>query len=101
MAEQYEGYVERIVFRNAENGYTVLSLAQEEDELTCVGIFPVISEGEYIEVQGSLTEHAMYGEQLKVESFAVKEPEDAMSMERYLGSGAIKGIGQALAARIV
>ena len=100
MAEQYEGYVEKIVYRNADNGYTVLSLSQEEEELTCVGIFPVISEGEYIEVMGSITEHALYGEQLKVTSYQVKEPEDALSMERYLGSGAIKGIGPALAARI-
>lgn len=100
MAEQYEGYVEKIVYRNEENGYTVLSLSQEEDEITCVGIFPVISEGEYIEVTGSVTEHAIYGEQVKAESYQVKEPEDALSMERYLGSGAIKGIGSALAARI-
>jgi exodeoxyribonuclease V alpha subunit len=100
MAEQYEGYVERIVYRNADNGYTVLALKQEEDELTCVGVFPVINEGEYIEVKGVMTEHSIYGEQLKVESYEVKEPEDAVSMERYLGSGAIKGIGQALAARI-
>lgn len=101
MAESFEGYVERIVFRNAENGYTVLSISQDDEELTCVGTFTFINEGEYIEVTGTLIEHPLYGEQLKVESYQVKEPEDAMSMERYLGSGAIKGIGPALAARIV
>ncbi|MSS64217.1 SF1B family DNA helicase RecD2 [Velocimicrobium porci] len=101
MAESFEGYVERIVFRNAENGYTVLSLSQEQEELTCVGTFTFINEGEYIEVTGTLVEHQLYGEQLKVESYQVKEPEDAVSMERYLGSGAIKGVGPALAARIV
>lgn len=100
MAERYEGYVEKIVYRNADNGYTVLSLCQDSEEMTCVGVFPVISEGEYIEVTGSVTEHAVYGEQIKMDSYQVKEPEDAVSMERYLGSGAIKGIGQALAARI-
>lgn len=100
MAEHYEGYVEKIVYRNAENGYTVLSLSREEEELTCVGIFPSVSEGEYIEVSGNMTEHAVYGEQIKVQSFQIKEPEDALSMERYLGSGAIKGVGPALAARI-
>lgn len=100
MEERYEGYVEKIVYRNADNGYTVLSLSQEEEEMTCVGIFPVIGEGEYIEVTGSLTEHSIYGEQLKVISYQVKEPEDALAMEKYLGSGAIKGIGPALAARI-
>lgn len=100
MAEQYEGYVERIVYQNADSGYAVLSLSQEGEELTCVGIFPVISEGEYIVVTGSMTEHAVYGEQVKADSYRVKEPEDALAMERYLASGAIKGIGSAMAARI-
>ena len=100
MSETFEGYVERIIYRNAENGYTVLNLANEDDEMTCVGTFTFINEGEYIEVTGSITEHPIYGEQLKVESHQVKEPEDIVSMERYLGSGAIKGIGPALAARI-
>lgn len=100
MAEQYEGYVERIVYQNADSGYAVLSLSQEGEELTCVGIFPVISEGEYIVVTGNMTEHAVYGEQVKADSYRVKEPEDALAMERYLASGAIKGIGPAMAARI-
>ncbi len=100
MSETFEGYVERIVYRNGENGYTVLSLANDDEEMTCVGTFTFISEGEYIEVTGKLTEHPIYGEQLRVESHLVKEPEDMVSMERYLGSGAIKGIGPAMAARI-
>lgn len=101
MEDSFEGYVERIVFRNQENGYTVLSLSKEGEELTCVGTFTFINEGEYMEVSGTLVEHQLYGEQLKVESYMVKEPEDSISMERYLGSGAIKGIGPAMAARIV
>lgn len=101
MSERVEGYVERIVFRNQENGYTVLSLTNEDVEVTCVGTFTFISEGEYIEVEGSVTEHPVYGEQIKVEHFQIKEPEDMVSMERYLGSGAIRGVGPALAARIV
>lgn len=99
--EILEGYVDKIIFRKQENGYTVLSLVNEDIEMTCVGNFSYIDEGEFLCVKGKYTEHAVYGEQLKVESYEVKEPSDIASMERYLGSGAIKGIGTALAARIV
>lgn len=101
MSEVLQGYVEKIVYRNPENGYTVLSLTNAEDEVTCVGAFSFISEGEYIKITGNYTAHSLYGEQFKVESYQVIEPEDLFSMERYLGSGAIKGVGTALAARIV
>jgi len=86
---------------NADNGYTVLVLVCEEEEITCVGIFSGISEGENIEVTGEYTAHPTYGKQFKAESYVEKEPTDELSIERYLGSGAIKGIGAALAARIV
>jgi len=95
------GYVDHVIYRNADNGYTVLKLNGEDDDLTCVGIFPYISEGEILELKGELIVHNTYGEQLKVESYEVKDPEDVVSIERYLGSGAIKGVGAALAARIV
>lgn len=101
MAEELRGYVERIVYRNAENGYTVLSLSLEEDEVTCVGTFSFVNEGEYLALTGSYTAHPLYGEQFQVSTYEMKEPEDLLSIERYLGSGAIKGIGTALAARIV
>lgn len=101
MSEVIEGYVERIVFRNEDNGYTVLSLIVDEEEITCVGNFTLISEGEFIRASGSFTEHPVYGEQFLMESYELKEPEDIYSMELYLGSGAIKGVGAALAARIV
>jgi len=96
-----EGYVDKIVFRNAENGYTVLSLVNDDVETTCVGSFTFISEGEFIRATGSYTAHQLYGQQFQVLSYEFKEPEDLQSMEKYLGSGAIKGIGNALAARIV
>ncbi len=101
MAEIVEGYIDRIIFRNNDNGYTVLSLHVEEEELTCVGTFPFISEGEFVHLSGSYTDHPVYGQQFLVEGYEVKEPEDLFSIERYLGSGAIKGVGEALAARIV
>ena len=99
--EELQGYVDHIVFRNADNGYTVLNLISEEDEITCVGIFPVVTEGEILLLHGEYTSHPTYGEQFQMKSYETKPPEDVLSMERYLASGAIKGIGVALAARIV
>lgn len=95
------GYVEHIIYRNADNGYTVLNLVGGEEEITCVGVFPAIAEGENIEASGEYAEHPTYGKQFKVKSFEEKAPEDEEAIERYLGSGAIKGVGLALAARIV
>lgn len=99
--EQLEGYVDHIIYRNQENGYTVLVLVSGQEETTCVGIFACISEGEHIVARGQFVAHATYGEQFKVTSFEVKQPADEEAMERYLGSGAVKGVGTALAARIV
>ena len=99
--EVRKGYVEHIVFRNNDNGYTVFQLVSEEEELTCVGLFSVLAEGELVQVSGYMKEHPLYGEQLQVEQYELLTPEDETAMERYLGSGAIKGIGAAMAARIV
>lgn len=102
-----EGYVDRITFRNEENGYTVLYLSdpskekEEEKETCCVGYFSFVSEGEYLLARGNEVIHRNYGRQLQVESYEEKTPDDEFATERYLGSGAIKGIGPALAARIV
>ena len=96
-----KGFVERIKFRNEDNGYTVLSIADGKDETILVGTFHYISEGEMVEATGTMIEHPVYGEQLQVESYEIKTPEDNTAIERYLGSGAIKGVGAALAARIV
>ena len=99
--EVRKGYVEHIVFRNNDNGYTVFQLVSEEEELTCVGLFSVLAEGELVQVSGYMKEHPLYGEQLQVEQYELLAPEDETAMERYLGSGAIKGIGATMAARIV
>ncbi|MFU0826032.1 MAG: ATP-dependent RecD-like DNA helicase [Lachnoclostridium sp.] len=101
MSETLEGYVDKIVFRNAENGYTVFSLVNDNLEMTCVGTFTFISEGEFIRATGNYTAHQLYGEQFQVQSYEFVEPENLEAIERYLGSGAIKGVGTALAARIV
>lgn len=99
--ENQKGYVDHIIYRNGENGYTVLVLSCEKEDITCVGTFKDIDQGESLEVRGDYVEHPVYGAQLKVSEYRIVTPEDAASMERYLGSGAIKGIGPALAARIV
>ena len=99
--EERRGYVEHIVFRNHENGYSVFQLITDEEELTCVGTFPVLGEGELVQVAGCMKEHPLYGKQLHAERCEILAPEDEVAMERYLGSGAVKGIGAALAARIV
>ena len=103
MSETVTGYIDHVIFRNEDNGYTVMVLKgmEEERELTCVGTFPAITQGAAIEASGNYTTHPVYGKQFQISSYVEKMPEDALAMERYLGSGAIKGIGAALAARIV
>ncbi len=99
--DKLKGFVEHIIYKNPQNGYGVINLKVEDMEITCTGIFANLDEGESIEAEGSYIEHAVYGTQFKVERFAVVAPEDKFAVERYLGSGAIKGVGAALAARIV
>ncbi|MGN0399487.1 MAG: ATP-dependent RecD-like DNA helicase [Blautia sp.] len=101
MEETIEGYVDHIIFRNEDNGYTVMVVVAEEEEITCVGTFQYLNEGETIKAFGHYTEHPAYGRQFAVSSYETIIPQDSLAMERYLGSGAIKGIGAALAARIV
>lgn len=95
------GYVEKIKYRNEENGYSILNVSADGLDYVLVGTFPYISEGDFIEATGRDVEHPVYGDQIQVESYELKAPEDTASMERYLGSGAIRGVGTALAARIV
>ena len=99
--EEIKGYVEHIVYRNEDNGYTVFNLNNDDGDLTCVGKFHYIEEGELLELTGEYIVHKVYGTQLQVETSKVCQPEDKVSIERYLGSGAIKGVGPSLAGRIV
>ncbi|MBD5545378.1 MAG: ATP-dependent RecD-like DNA helicase [Lachnospiraceae bacterium] len=95
------GYVEHIIYRNEENGYTVFQFVAGKEEIVMVGCFQTIESGENFQVTGSFVEHPTYGSQFKVESYQSRLPEDTDSMKRYLGSGAIKGIGPSLAEKIV
>ena len=98
---ELKGFVDHVIYRNAENGYTVMVLDSDGMEITCVGNFQSISEGENLKMQGEYITHVTYGEQFKMISYEVTTPEDAEAMRRYLASGAVKGVGQALADRIV
>lgn len=99
--ETIDGYVDHIVFQNRENGYTVMSLITEGEEVTCVGMCRGLTQGDTISAKGDYVEHPVYGAQFKINSYQTVIPKDSAGMERYLGSGAIKGVGAALAARIV
>lgn len=99
--ETLKGFVEHIIYKNPTNGYGVINLMSDESEITCTGIFTRLDEGECIEVHGEYVEHAVYGMQFKVSQYMIVPPENAVAVERYLASGAIRGVGAALAARIV
>ncbi len=98
-----EGQIEHIIYQNEENGYKVFELNVKENgkSLTCVGSFSFLSEGEYVKLTGDMVNHSLYGEQLQVKTCEFVDAADSDDMERYLASGAIKGVGKALAARIV
>lgn len=96
-----EGYVSHIRYRNEDNGYTVLTLETKEEEETVVGKFSFLQEGEFLSVQGDYTDHPIHGVQFQAVSYQVQTPEDIVGMERYLGSGAIAGVGPVLASRIM
>lgn len=95
-----KGYVDHIRFRNENNGYTVLSLDVDNDEETVVGSFPFLNEGEYISLEGDYVDHPIHGPQFQMKTYEIIAPDDIDSMERYLGSGAIKGVGPVIAKRI-
>ncbi len=99
--ETINGFVEKVVYRNTENGYTVVNISVEGDDVVCTGYFSDIAEGDQIIAEGSFIEHKQYGIQFTVTSYEIKEPETSVAMEKYLGSGIIKGVGPALSAKIV
>ena len=102
MQDQLRGFIANLIYRNEANAYTVFSLEDEnKEEHTCFGFLESVRPGEFVEVTGAFVNHRVYGRQFKVEKYEIQRPEDKDSLERYLGSGAIKGIGPKLAARIV
>lgn len=99
--EKLTGFIDHIIYRNETNGYTVLSLTCEKEDVICVGYFRTMDQGENIEVEGEFVNHPVYEEQFKISSYKIVPPSGVKAIERYLASGAIKGIGMSLAKRIV
>jgi len=95
------GYIEKIIYRNETNGYTVLSVEADDDDYVLVGTFNYIAEGEFIKANGNMKLHPNYGEQLFVDEYEIIEPRELDSIQKYLESSAIKGVGEALAKRII
>lgn len=98
---EVEGFVEHIIYRNEDNGYTVFNISFKNREVTCIGTFAGLNEGEYITAKGGYVKHPVYWKQFKISSYALKTPEDEKAVLRYLSSGAVKGIGEKTAANIV
>lgn len=96
-----EGFVESIIYRNEDNGYTVFDVVYKGEEITCVGVLSYISAGEFITANGDFVKHPSYDMQFSIKSYEFKAPDDIKSVRRYLSSGAIKGIGEKMAERIV
>jgi len=98
---EIEGVVEEIVFTNESNGYTVCELNCNNNQITAVGYMPFINVGETLKVTGKWVTHPDYGMQLKVEMYEKVLPQTIDSMEKYLASGTIKGVGPATASKII
>lgn len=99
--EELEGNISHIVFRSEESGYTVFTIEDKGEETTCVGSFSHIAVSEKIKMRGRWKEHSVYGKQFSVEEYELLPPDSLSGIEQYLASGAIKGVGKAIAKRIV
>ena len=91
---KFEGIIKSIIYRNEENGYTVLSLQTSDSPITCTGIMPFFNENDQIVVEGELIYHDKYGEQINVESAKIKKPSGKKAIISYLSSGNIESIGK-------
>lgn len=94
------GIIDHFLFRNESNGYGVLELTTEDDDVICVGTIVGLDQGEMVRVTGDYVVHPQYGPQIKIETIRVIPPEGVIAIERYLASGVIKGIGPKIAKRI-
>jgi exodeoxyribonuclease V alpha subunit len=97
----FTGEIGEIVYRNDENGYTVVQFETEDKYFTAVGTFPLVSVGEFLKITGEFKENRKYGEQFAVENVEYAHPDDVYGIYRYLSSGLFSGIGEKLAKEIV
>ena len=99
--EIIEAFADETVFRNEENGYTVLVVKAGKSRVSAVGIMPPIAVGEKLRITGDWTEHPVYGRQIKVQSIKIEKPTTLSGIEKYLSSGMIRGIGPATAKLLI
>lgn len=99
--ETLTGILQEIIFQNEANGYTVGLFETKVHVLMIVGNLQQVSEGDYLQIKGKMTEHHRYGEQFSVESFIFLRPQEIDTIEAFLGSGKIRGIGASMAQKIV
>jgi exodeoxyribonuclease V alpha subunit len=99
--EKIKGFIDHFVYKNAENAYGVANLKIGSEDLVCTGYFRDVDVGDTIVAEGEYVNHPVYGQQFKISSYEISLPDDIATMQRYLSSGAIKGIGEKLAARII
>ena len=98
---EIKGQIDNIIYSNESNGYTVCELVTDMQIMTVVGYLPFINVGDVIVATGDIVKHNIYGEQFKVNSFEKVLPSNLSEIEKYLGSGIIKGIGPATAKKII
>ena len=96
-----KGYVDHIIYENRENNYKVLALSCDKTDEKVVGIFPGVGQGDCLYIEGFEEEHPSFGTQIHARMFELVLPDDSYSIRQDLGSGAIKGVGEKLAERIV
>ena len=103
MFSEIKGQVERITYRNEENSYTIakMKVGGRHDLVTVVGNLLSVSPGEVLQLKGEWHNHPKFGEQFKIISYESVVPATVKGIERYLGSGLIKGIGPVMAKRLV
>src|SRR5699024_505980 len=91
---KFEGIVTNTIYRNSENGYSVLALDTSDGDITCTGIMPSFNEGDNVLIEGELIYHKTYGEQIQVKSISLKRPTGKDAIIKFLSSGSIAGIGK-------
>jgi len=99
--ELLTGITDGTLYRNEENGYSVISVRTKEGVVTVTGSMPSLMDGEHVELEGSWTDHPQYGRQFRMSALRIQQPQTLSAIEKYLGSGLIKGVGPSTARLIV
>jgi len=99
--EEIEVFADETVFRNDENGYTVLVVKSGKTRVSAVGIMPPVAAGEKLRITGEWVEHPVYGRQIKVQGCEIEKPTTLSGIEKYLSSGMIRGVGPATAKLLI